>query len=42
MKRSDYIKIRFIRNWQFPGKERFSSWIKPSEHLKSSFKNGIV
>jgi len=42
MKRKDRIKLNFSRNWNLPGKERLSNWIKPSAELKSSVKNGIV
>jgi FkbM family methyltransferase len=42
MKRTDRIKLDFTRNWQLPGKERFSSWLTPSKTIKASLKNGIV
>lgn len=42
MKRSDRIKLNFIRNWKLPGRERLSRWFKPSEQLKAQIKDGIV
>src|SRR3954470_11688360 len=42
MKRSDRIKLNFIRNWALPGKERLSHFFAPSQELKDSIKNGIV
>ena len=42
MKRKDRIKLDFTRNWKLPGKERLSNWLKPSEGLKSTLKNGIT
>jgi FkbM family methyltransferase len=42
MKRSDLIKLNFIRNWNFPGKERLSRWFKPSRQLNSDLKDGII
>ena len=42
MKRSDRIKINFIRNWKFPGRERLSRWFKTSDQFKTSITNGIV
>src|SRR5476651_734254 len=42
MKRADRIKLNFTRNWNLPGKERLSHWLKPSAALKSTINNGIV
>jgi FkbM family methyltransferase len=42
MKRSDRIKLNFIRNWALPGKERLSHFFAPSKELKDSIKDGIV
>jgi FkbM family methyltransferase len=42
MKRSDRIKLNFIRNWNLPGKERLSHLLNPSEQLKQTIKDGIV
>ena len=42
MKRTDRIKLDFTRNWNFPGKERLSRWIKPSGEIKDVFKEGIT
>ncbi len=42
MKRSDLIRINFIRNWNLPGKERLSRWFGPSAEIKSALKNGII
>lgn len=42
MKRTDRIKLNFIRNWNLPGKERLSNLFSPSEQLKHTIKDGIV
>lgn len=42
MKRIDRIKLIFTRNWNLPGKERLSGWIKPTPQIKSAFNDGIV
>lgn len=42
MKRTDRIKIDFIRNWNLPGKERLAHWFKPSAQLKANFNKGII
>jgi FkbM family methyltransferase len=42
MKRTDRIKLAFIRNWNLPGKERLSHLFSPSSQLKQNIKNGIV
>ena len=42
MKRGDRIKLNFTRNWNLPGKERLSHWLKPSAALKANISNGIV
>lgn len=42
MKRTDRIKIDFIRNWNLPGKERLAHWFKPSAGLKANFNRGII
>jgi len=42
MKRTDRIKLNFIRNWNLPGKERFARWFSPSPQLKSTLKDGII
>ncbi|MEO7214176.1 FkbM family methyltransferase [Mucilaginibacter sp.] len=42
MKRSDRIKLDFIRNWALPGKERLAHWLKPSAGLQQKIKDGIV
>lgn len=42
MKRTDRIKIDFIRNWNLPGKERLAHWFKPSPGLKANFSQGII
>ncbi|MGZ3757843.1 MAG: FkbM family methyltransferase [Mucilaginibacter sp.] len=42
MRRIDRIKLNFIRNWNFPGKERLSHRFKPSPQLKSEVQNGIT
>jgi FkbM family methyltransferase len=42
MKRADRIKLSFIRNWNLPGKERLSGWLKPSKELKTTLNNGII
>jgi FkbM family methyltransferase len=42
MKRSDRIKLNFTRNWNLPGKERLSKFLKPSDQLKANLSNGIV
>jgi|GEM_PF-931157 len=42
MKRSDRVKLIFTRNWKFPGRERLSSWLKPSSQTNASFFGGIV
>jgi FkbM family methyltransferase len=42
MKRSDRIKLNFIRNWKLPGRERLSHLFKPSYELKTNFHDGIV
>src|SRR5476651_1438788 len=42
MKRSDRIKLNFIRNWRLPGRERLANWFKPSIQLKAKLNNGIV
>nr|WP_294794369.1 FkbM family methyltransferase [uncultured Mucilaginibacter sp.] len=42
MKRTDRIKLNFIRNWNLPGKERLARWFGPSPQLKSALKDGII
>jgi FkbM family methyltransferase len=42
MKRTDRIKLDFIRNWKLPGKERLSNFLKTSADLKTALHNGIV
>ncbi|MFD0749300.1 FkbM family methyltransferase [Mucilaginibacter calamicampi] len=42
MKRSDRIKLAFIRNWNLPGKERLSHLLKPSVQLRQLIKDGIT
>ena len=42
MRRIDRIKLNFIRNWNFPGKERLSHRFKPSLQLKSEVQDGIT
>jgi FkbM family methyltransferase len=42
MKRTDRIKLNFTRSWRFPGKERLSSILKPSDQLKASLTKGIT
>src|SRR4051812_4187534 len=42
MKRKDRIKLDFTRNWKLPGKERLSRWLKPSEQIKTTLKDGIT
>lgn len=42
MRRIDRIKLTFTRNWQFPGKERLSTFFKPSIKLRQSFHEGIT
>jgi len=42
MKRTDRIKLAFIRNWNLPGKERLSNLFSPSAQLKQNIKDGIV
>ena len=42
MKRADRIKLNFTRNWNLPGKERLSHWLKPSAALKATITDGIV
>jgi FkbM family methyltransferase len=42
MKRSDRIKLNFLRNWKLPGRERLSYLFKPSFQLRASFNDGIV
>lgn len=42
MKRTDRIKLAFIRNWNLPGKERLSHLFSPSAQLKQNIKDGIV
>ena len=42
MKRTDRIKLDFIRNWKLPGKERLSNLLKPSNDFQQQIKNGIV
>ena len=42
MKRKDRIKLDFTRNWKLPGKERLSSFLKPSADFKKKLKNGIT
>jgi FkbM family methyltransferase len=42
MKRTDLIKLNFIRNWKLPGKERLAHWFKPSDQLKANLHKGIV
>lgn len=42
MKRSDRIKLNFIRNWNLPGQERLSHKFKPSEQFKADLHNGIT
>ncbi len=42
MKRSDRIKLTFTRNWNLPGRERLSSWLRPSDEFKKNLSGGIV
>lgn len=42
MNNKDRIRLRWIRNWTFPGQERLSRYFKPSAALHRSFKNGII
>jgi FkbM family methyltransferase len=42
MKRKDRIKLDFTRNWNLPGKERLSNWLKPSADTIAALKNGIT
>jgi len=42
MKRSDRIKLDFIRNWRLPGTERLAGWLKTSPQLKTALKDGII
>jgi FkbM family methyltransferase len=42
MKRTDRIKLAFIRNWNLPGKERLSHLFSPSAQLKQNIKDGIA
>jgi FkbM family methyltransferase len=42
MKRTDLLKLALTRNWKFPGKERLSTWIKPSKEFKTHLQGGIV
>lgn len=42
MKRSDKIKLNFTRNWNLPGQERLTNWLKPSNELKNQLRNGIT
>lgn len=42
MRRSDRIKLDFIRNWKLPGRERLSHLLKPSVQLKTSINEGII
>ena len=42
MKRADRVKLSFTRNWNLPGTERLSRWIKPSDEIKITLKNGIT
>ena len=42
MKRIDKIKLIFSRNWKFPGQDRISRLLTPSEDLKRSYKDGIT
>ncbi|MDB5109932.1 MAG: hypothetical protein JWR67_1046 [Mucilaginibacter sp.] len=42
MKRIDRIKLHFTRNWKFPGQERLSHWLKPSDKLKTDLNEGIL
>lgn len=41
MKRSTRIKLNFVRNWNFPGKERMSGKLKKSKGL-ATINNGIT
>jgi FkbM family methyltransferase len=42
MRRSDRIKLNFMRNWMLPGKERLAHFFTPSKELKESMKDGII
>src|SRR5260221_3267658 len=42
MKRSDRIKLTFTRNWNLPGRERLSNWLRPSDKFKKDLSGGIV
>ncbi|MES2278833.1 MAG: FkbM family methyltransferase [Bacteroidota bacterium] len=42
MKRTDRIKLDFIRNWKLPGRERLSNWLKVSTEVKTALHNGII
>jgi len=41
MKRIDRVKLLFTRNWNLPGKERFSHWLRPKGKAKY-LENGII
>ena len=42
MKRADRVKLSITRNWNLPGTERLSRWIKPSDEIKVTLKNGVT
>lgn len=42
MRRIDRVKLALTRNWNFPGKERLSSWLNPSDKFKNNVFKGIV
>lgn len=42
MKRTDRIKLNFLRNWQLPGRERLTRWLKTSKELQADLNNGIT
>ncbi|MFC0514561.1 FkbM family methyltransferase [Mucilaginibacter angelicae] len=42
MKRTDRIKLSFLRNWQLPGRERLSRWLKTSAATQTALIDGIT
>jgi FkbM family methyltransferase len=42
MKRSDRIRLNFIRNWTLPGKERLARMLKLSADATTRLKDGII
>ena len=41
MNKNDLLKLKFSRNWNFPGQERLASYLKPSNKFQKKFKNAI-